>query len=92
MSDPSILINSMVNRGDNSLFLEQVILSDRQNPRIYVDTSHLPKAPLDRAKQAWHTARQRMGAPYAQILLVGAVLAIAWMPFRSKGGKIERKR
>ncbi len=92
VSDPSILINSMVNRGDNWLFLEQVIPAAGGNPGIYVDMSHLPQLPIDRAKSAWQIAKQRMGAPYAQILLVGAVLAVIWMPFRSKGGKIDRER
>lgn len=92
VSDPSIAINSMLDRGDNLRFLEQVIGPLGQGGRVYVDTSHLSTSLLDRAKFAWDTARQRMGEPYAQILLIGFVLAAVWAPFRGKGGKIERKR
>jgi len=91
ISDPSILINSMVSQGDNAAFLKEVIQQAGESPRIAMDTSHLPKAPLDRSKGAWQTARERMASPYSQVLLVGAILSLTLLPVWRKGSKLEQE-
>ena len=90
VSDPSILINSMMGRGDNDKFLAQIISRAGESPQIALDASHLTKAPLDSAKDAWATARERLTLPYSQALLVGAVLVLSFIPVWRKGVEIER--
>ena len=87
ISDPSILINSMLGRGDNLAFIEEVIQQAGESPRIVIDTSHLPKAPLDRSKSAWQMAKERMVSPYSQVILVGAILSLTLLPVWRKGVK-----
>ncbi len=85
ISDPSILINSMVGRGDNGTFLKKIISRAGESPSVAVDTSHLTKVPLDRSKDAWEMARERATLPYTQALLVAAILALTFMPMWRKG-------
>ncbi|MDP2954456.1 MAG: DUF4350 domain-containing protein [Chloroflexota bacterium] len=92
VSDPSILINSMAGRGDNSAFLRHLILAAGESPRVALDTSHLPKAPLDRSQDSWEMARERMSSPYSQVLLVGVILALTMMPVWRKGAQVEQER
>ena len=91
ISDPSILINSMIGRGDNAAFLKDVIRQAGESPRILMDTSHLPKAPLDRSKDAWQLSRERMASPYSQVLLVGAILSLTLLPVWRKGVNLEHE-
>ena len=85
ISDPSILINSMVGRGDNAAFLRYCIGQAGENPQPAIDISHLPRAPLDRSKEALAMARERMAYPYSQMLLVGAILSLIMLPVWRKG-------
>jgi hypothetical protein len=91
VSDPSILINSMMGRGDNNKFLKQIIAQAGEKPWIALDTSYLSKTPLDRSKDAWATIREQLALPYSQVLLVGAVLTLTFMPVWRKGVKVERE-
>jgi hypothetical protein len=91
VSDPSILINSMVGRGDNAAFLRHIIRQAGDDPWIAIDISHLPNMPLDRSKSAWEMARERMAYPYSQTLLVGAVLSLILLPLWRKGANLEPK-
>ena len=85
VSDPSILISSMIGLGDNSKFLTQLISQAGESPRVTLDVSHLPKAPLDSAKDAWAMVRQQLSLPYSQALLIGAVLTLSFIPVWKKG-------
>lgn len=89
ISDPSILINSMVGRGDNGAFLRYLISRAGESPRIVLDTSHLTQTPLDRSKDSWAMARERVALPYSQVLLVAAILALTLMPIWRKGDRVE---
>jgi hypothetical protein len=91
VSDPSILINSMVDQGDNAAFLNEVIRQAGESPRVTMDTSHLSKTPLDRSKSTWQIARERMASPYSQVLLVGAILSLTLLPLWRKGAKLEQE-
>lgn len=88
LSDPSIFINSMVGLGDNDKFMQQIV-SQTGGTRVTLDTSHLSKAPLDQSKDAWAMARERLALPYSQVLLVGTVLTLTFMP-RFIGAKRSR--
>ena len=90
VSDPSIIITSMVGRGDNEKFLTQIISQAGESPQVALDISHLPEAPLDSAKNAWTMVKKQLTLPYSQALLVGAVLTLSFMPVWRKGVEIER--
>ena len=92
ISDPSILINSMVGRGENGAFLRHLISGAGENPWIALDTSHLPKVPLDRGKDSWEMARERLSVPYSQVLLVGVILTLTMTPIWRKGAQVEQER
>jgi len=91
VADPSILINSMDKRADNELFIDQLIAVTGGNPKIYVDTIHLPKKNLDHAKDYWETVKKRMANPYGLVLLIGGILALSIVPFWQKGEQVVRK-
>ena len=91
VSDPSIITNSMLGRGDNDVFMKVLIAQAGENPSIALDGSHLPKSLLDRSKEAWEVAQKRMSSPHSQVLLVGAILAVIMMPIWRKGADIEQK-
>jgi hypothetical protein len=91
VADPSLLINSMEDRADNEAFIDELISVAGENPKIYVDTAHLPKETLDHAKYFWETAKERMSNPYGLVLLVGGILALTVVPFWQKGDKVGRK-
>jgi len=91
VADPSVLINSMVDRADNEAFVAKLIAIAGENPKIYVDTAHLPKKPLDHAKDFWETAKERMSNPYGLVLLIGGILALTVAPFWRKGDRVGRE-
>ncbi|MEK7269304.1 MAG: DUF4350 domain-containing protein [Planctomycetota bacterium] len=88
VSDPSLIINSMVNRADNKAFLQQLISLAGENPYVVVDDSHLPQAPLDILKYSWQGVRARVAVPYSQVLLVGIILVLTLMPVWRKGNEV----
>ncbi len=76
VSDPSILINSMVGKDDNRAFLEYITgLSQRSPGSIMVDRLHLEKTPLDESKLKLARAREFLARPP---LMLGALTLIFW--------------
>ncbi|MBI2854966.1 MAG: DUF4350 domain-containing protein [Chloroflexi bacterium] len=90
VSDPSILINSMVERGDNGTFMKWAMGLAAGNTRVAIDASHLTKAPLDRSKETWGTVRERLDSPYSQVLLVGAIMSLTLIPMWRKGANFDQ--
>ncbi len=85
ISDPSILINSMVGRGGNGAFMEHLAASAGDEPRIALDTSRIPRVPLDRSKDTWQIIHKQLSSPYPQVLLVALILTLTTMPLWRKG-------
>lgn len=84
-SGPSILVNSMVRRGDNEKFIAQLLARPDGVPHVALDQDHLPKAPLDVTKDAWESIRERLSLPYVQVLLVSIILVLSFMSIWSTG-------
>lgn len=84
LSDPSILINSMVERDDNGAFLERLLLEYGPERDRLVDVSHLPRAPLDQSKLRLQQARERMAHPYSVAFLLGAIVVIVLPQWRRR--------
>ena len=74
VSDPSILINSMVRKDDNRAFLEY--LTEGIEPGgILVDQLHLEKTPLDRSRLALVGARELLAQPPLVLGLIAVIFA-----------------
>jgi len=74
VSDPSILINSMVRKDDNRAFLEY--LTEGIEPGgILVDQLHLEKTPLDQSRLALVGARELLAQPPLVLGLVAVIFA-----------------
>lgn len=84
LSDPSILVNSMVGRDDNRAFLKH--LFDQYGPgrEILVDVAHLPKTPLDESKLRLTQARKRVAHPYSVAAILGVVVFLALTPLQRR--------
>ncbi len=84
LSDPSVLINSMVNRDDNRAFIDQILKTYGEGKKVTMDMSRLPKAPLDESKQAMTKSRERISHPYSVIAMLGIVVFAAFKPWKRK--------
>ncbi|MFC2002732.1 DUF4350 domain-containing protein [Chloroflexota bacterium] len=73
VSDPSILINTMIGRDNNYNFMKHLMHSGGEKNRILVDRSHLIQTPLDISKARLIGAREMLSSPYA---LVGIIAII----------------
>ncbi len=72
-SDPSIMINSMVDRDDNYAFIQYLISHNGEEMDVLIDNSHLTEAPLDTSKKGLRSGREMLSSPYA---LVGIIALI----------------
>lgn len=85
LSDPSILINSMVDRDDNRAFIEHLIQRYGEGREILADVSHLPRAPLDESKLRLSQTRERMAHPFSVGIMLGMVVFLVLRPWQRKG-------
>ncbi|MFH1484666.1 MAG: DUF4350 domain-containing protein [Chloroflexota bacterium] len=87
MADPSILINGMIDIGDNRAFLRNVLDIGGAGARVFVDESHHGKAPLDEAKKALAVTHGALSAPLGMMGLVGTVLTLSLRPIWQRKGE-----
>ncbi len=80
VGDPSLMINTMVNRADNFAFINH-LLEDRNEKNVLFDISHLSQTPLDTSKTALIRIREVMATPYplVAIILVIFIGVSIWM-------------
>ena len=76
VSDPSIILNSMLDLAQNRRFLQNVFRLAGDNARIYLDGAHLPHAPLDVVKDRLAGARDLLDTPLTTFVAVGTALAV----------------
>ncbi len=84
LSDPSVLINSMVDRDDNRAFIDHILKIYGKERQITADTSRLPQAPLDESKRAMTKSRERISHPYSVVAMLGLVVFITFKPWQMK--------
>ena len=89
ISDPSILINSMINMDDNLNFIKEVVQIQSSSPTIFVDQSHLPKTSLDEAKETIAATYKSVSSPIGTLSLITVILALTLTPVWRKSGKNE---
>ncbi|MFC2044600.1 DUF4350 domain-containing protein [Chloroflexota bacterium] len=90
ISDPSIVIDSMVSRDDNYRFIEYLTGDNGEQKHIMVDRSHLSKTPLDTSKIRLNTAREVMRSPHALIGITAVIFVIVFRYTLWKGGTIGK--
>jgi hypothetical protein len=76
ISDPSIIISSMVGRDDNYHFIEYLTQHRGERQDILVDRSHLSKAPLDVSKIRLLDTRELLSSPYALIGITAVIFVV----------------
>lgn len=74
ISDPSILINSMVRKDDNRAFLKYLI-EGIEPGGILVDQLHLEKTPLDQSRLTLVAARELFAQPPLVLGLIAVIFA-----------------
>ena len=92
LSDPSMIINSMLDMDDNNAFIANIIKSAGADSEVMFDESHLPKDNLDEAQGGLAALRGKLATPAGIALILTVIVALALLPiwFRGKGGKHGR--
>ncbi len=88
VSDPSLLVNSMLDRGQNRLFLQYLFRFAGTDARVYLDEAHLPRALLDRTKDVLERGRALFSHPLLAYALAAAGFALPLaILLKSSGGR-----
>jgi hypothetical protein len=90
VSDPSFLINGMINMDDNLNFIKKVTQIQSSSPTIFLDQSHLPRTNLDDAKETISAAYDSASSPLGTLSLIIIILALALTPIWRKSEKNEQ--
>ncbi len=88
ISDPSVIINTMVGRDDNYKFVEYLLKYGAERLSILVDSSHLDKTPLDVSKRRLIDTRDLFSNPYFLVGVTAMVFAIISAYALKKGEKV----
>jgi len=84
ISDPSIIINAMIDMEDNYTIMANATQLSASNPKVYLDQSHLAEEKLGKIKTVLRTARDVAAYPAVLLVMVGAVLLITLRPLWAK--------
>jgi hypothetical protein len=87
ISDPSIIISSMVERDDNYLFINYLTGLYGEKQDIIIDRSHLSKTPLDTSKTRLLNVREALSSPYSLIGITAIIFAVVSRYTLQKGEK-----
>ncbi len=91
VSDPSILINSMLGQGDNARFLNNLIGKDVNTGQILLDTSHLVKKPMDFTKTKLVQIKSVLSQPYVVLAVILILFLLTSFYMLRIGGSVGRK-
>ena len=79
ISDPSVMINTMVGRDNNYAFVRYLTRHGNGQKTVLIDRSHLAKAPLDVSKTRLIGAREALSSPYALLGITAAIFVmVSW--------------
>jgi len=76
VSDPSIILNAMVDRDDNYEFMRYLTRDPEGQREIVVDISHLTKDPLDVSKTRLIDTRKALSSPYALVGITALIFVV----------------
>ncbi|MFC2056688.1 DUF4350 domain-containing protein [Chloroflexota bacterium] len=88
VSDPSILISSMVNQDNNYDFIKYLVRNDNEEKEILFANSHLTKTPLDVSKIRLVNTREALSSPYALLGITAMVFVVVSRYTLKRGGNI----
>jgi hypothetical protein len=92
VSDPSLIINSMLGMDDNMVFTSLLInfgssaTAAPSSRSVLIDQSHLPREPLDDAKLILAASYSLASSPLGAAAIMVALLAISTLPLWRKNG------
>ncbi|MCX6003246.1 MAG: DUF4350 domain-containing protein [Chloroflexi bacterium] len=69
-ADPSLIIDSMINRDDNANFVASLLNIGGEKKETSLDVSHLTKTPLDVSKSALSGVRSFLATPYPLLTIL----------------------
>ncbi|MFC1954548.1 DUF4350 domain-containing protein [Chloroflexota bacterium] len=87
VSDPSIIINSMVGKDNNYDFIRYLTNHTGEQGKIMIDSTHLTKMPLDVSKMRLIDTRKVLSSPYS-LLGITAMIFIVVVRYTLKKGDI----
>jgi len=90
VADPSILINSVVDRDDNYTFINHLTSRNGQQQSILFATSHLPMTSLDVSKTGLGKLQPILASPVGLLVTISLVFITASRFVLKKGGIIGR--
>ncbi len=90
VSDPSLIINTMLDQSDNNKFIRYILQRSGVPSSIVIDRSHLSLAPLDTTKTGLQKARHFIAHPYFLLLLVALVFVFISRYSLKKGETIGK--
>ncbi|MDP7525496.1 MAG: DUF4350 domain-containing protein [Dehalococcoidales bacterium] len=76
VSDPSIILNAMVDRDDNYEFMRYLTRDPEGQREIVIDISHLTKDPLDVSKTKLIDTRKALSSPYALVGITALIFVV----------------
>jgi len=79
VSDPSLVINSMINRTGNRAFVDALLSSGGAKTEVLFDTSHLAKTPLDVSKSGLNAFRDSLATPYPSLAVLFIIFIAVYM-------------
>jgi len=88
VSDPSIIINTMVSKDDNYGFVRYLTRHGDKQREVLVDHSHLAEAPLDISRTRLISAREVLSGPYALLGITAMILVVVSIYTLKKGESI----
>jgi hypothetical protein len=89
VSDPSLIINSMVEKNDNLKFVQYLMGRNGTPGSILVDRSHLDKTPLDVSKTRLISAREVLSGPYVLLGITALVFVVVTRYTFRRGKTVE---
>ena len=93
LSDPSVLINVMIDRRDNERFAENIADLAGPDAAVYLDETYLPLSRVDQARRGLAPIRRVVANPPVLAGLVVVVVTAAIVPpWRRKGTRIWPNR
>ncbi len=76
VSDPSIIINSMIRRDDNRAFVNYLIGPETGQGDLLIDRQHLGKDPREASRLGLANVRAVLSRPYSLLGLVAIILVV----------------
>jgi hypothetical protein len=95
LSDPSILINSMIDnmqfKDDNMIFIENALEPEIKQEPVLVDTGHMVQDPMELAKIKLNEIENILSQPYVVLGIVSLLFILSSRYMLKIGGSIGRK-